>query len=243
MSAESLELPGPLDALAPVDRRTAVRPQVYERLRQAIISLALRPRERISETDLEALLRVSRTPVREACVRLAEEGLVDVFPQSGTWVAGINLERVRGAQFVRESLECAVIERAIDRASSSDHAALRELIVQQEAANAAHDFDRFYALDEQLHESFSRIGGVPLAWKVAQSEKAHLDRIRRLSLPLPRQLTLLIDEHRRVVEALCSGDVIEAIEVLRMHLRGALRLAPSLAERYPDYFDTSGSLT
>jgi len=96
---------------APMVARAAISPQIYERLRRAITTLELAPSESVSEKDLAQKLGVSRTPVREALIRLADEGLIDVLPQRGTFVAPIRLQDVEDAQFIREALEVAVVRR------------------------------------------------------------------------------------------------------------------------------------
>ena len=87
------------------DRRDSVASQVYRLLRTEIVELQLAPRTRLSEKDLALRLGVSRSPVREALLKLSDEGLVWIRPQSGTAVAPISISEVNDGQFVREALE------------------------------------------------------------------------------------------------------------------------------------------
>src|SRR3954452_5329577 len=131
-----------------VDRRRPIVPQIYDALRDAIVRVAVRPGQAISETEMAASFGVSRTPIREALIRLADDGLVDIYPQAGTFVSRIDLAAVREAQFVRQTLETAV---AIQAASTSSGVAVFERILQrQEQAIRDGDFGEFFASDEDL---------------------------------------------------------------------------------------------
>src|SRR6478672_13792128 len=115
--------------------RLSVRDQTLDTLRRRIISLQLPPGEPLSENELAQELGVSRTPVRESLILLREEGLVQVFPQIGSFVSLVDLARVSEAQFVREAIECASLKDvAVDAAGL---AGLREILQGQSVAEAA----------------------------------------------------------------------------------------------------------
>lgn len=222
--------------LRPVDRRYAVAPQVYSALREAIVTLALAPGQRLSEKDLAARLGVSRTPVRDAFLRLAGEDLIEAFPQSGTVVTCIDLGRAAEAQFVRETLECAIVRQVAEVIDVSGQDRLRSCIDEQQRAADANDADRFYSLDEDFHRSLSEIAGLSHVWKVCQAAKVHLDRIRRLSLPLPSKIDELVRQHNDVVVAICGGDVKRAEASMSYHQRALFRDGPVLAQQHPQLF-------
>ncbi len=94
------------------DRRRQVSDQVYEALKKAIVSLRLPPGTSISENRICRQIGVSRTPVRSAIIRLVEDGLIEVFPQKGSFVAPIKLSAVRNNHFIRKALELAVLQRS-----------------------------------------------------------------------------------------------------------------------------------
>ena len=95
--------------MAVAARRTNRR-VVYETLRRKVLTLDLPPGTALSENELAAALGVSRTPVRESLILLADEGLVQVFPQVGTFVSRVDPDRVRDAQFLREAVELAALD-------------------------------------------------------------------------------------------------------------------------------------
>jgi DNA-binding GntR family transcriptional regulator len=220
-----------------VDRRSPVGTQAYEAIRASILELVLPPGRQLSEKELSLQLGVSRTPVREAFIKLAGQGLVVVYPQAGTFVAKIRRDDVLEAQFVREALECASIRDAVERATDDDVAALRRIVVRQRTVLHDEDIAAFYGLDEQLHRRMIESSGHPMAWAITRQVRVHLDRVRRLSLPMPHQIEELITEHHEIVEALAARDGARAEQALARHLRGTGRIVDVLAERHPDYFE------
>ncbi|WTA42178.1 GntR family transcriptional regulator [Streptomyces sp. NBC_00842] len=227
-----------VSALASVGRlrvRQRTSDRVYEELAAAIRDLRIEPGASLSETDLAEQLHVSRTPLREAIARLVDGGLVSVVPQVGTRVEPIRLYDVEQARFVRESLELAAFAAACEK-PERDVTELRTLLAEQERCHEAHDLGGFFAADEALHRQIFEMSGYPGAWQLMQPMKMHLDRFRRLSLPDPDTVRVLIDEHTAIVDALESGDAVHGHAHISRHARRALENAPGLQGRYPDYF-------
>src|SRR4051794_25490071 len=196
---------------------TSARDRVYDALREAIVTAELEPGRRLSENELAGWLGVSRTPVREALVRLRDDRLVEIVPQLGTYVARISDRAVGDAQFVRESLECAAIRLAAVNAAPADVRALEAILMRQEASRDARDFDAFYLLDDELHAALCELSGHGVAWRLAGRANGHLNRVRRLSLPEPDYLAEMVVEHGEVVAAVGAGDPDAAEATLRHH--------------------------
>lgn len=213
------------------------RIQVYAALRQAIVRGELEPGRQLSENALAEGLGVSRTPVREALTRLRDDRLVEVVPQLGTFVSPISPQAVADAQFIREALECAAVRRAAELAGEDDVAKLSENIASQERARDGGDLDAFYALDDAFHRTLCDLSGHLAVWAVSERAKAHLNRVRRLSLGMPDYLPEMISEHRSVVAAVAAQDPDAAEAALRHHLRMVLREVPRLRAQLPDFFD------
>lgn len=221
-------------------RRTPGAPariQVYAALRQAIVRGELEPGSRLSENALAAKLNVSRTPIREALARLRDDRLVEIVPQLGTFVSPISPQAVSDAQFIREGLECAAVRRAAELAGEDDIVKLEENLASQDRARDAGDLDAFYALDDAFHRTLCDLSGHLAVWPVSERAKAHLNRVRRLSLGMPDYLSKMIDEHRAVVAAVAVQDPDAAETALRHHLRMVLREVPRLRAQLPDFFD------
>ena len=225
-------------ALSIIDRSTRgarTSDRVFNQLLEAIRSLRLLPGQPLPEIELARELGVSRTPIREAIVRLTDTGLVDVVPQVGTTVALIDLVEVEEARFIRASIEVAAIQRAMP-ATTADIAGLRELIVQQREAHAAGNVDEVFELDEALHGEIFTLSGYPGAWSTVQRTKVHLDRMRRLVLPDFQLIEEVIAEHAGIVDALEAGDPAAGEVRVRAHAGRVPAMAPDLKRRFPDYF-------
>lgn len=226
------------DSVTPIGRdrtRTRTSDRVYGELVSAIRNLRIPPGAALSETDLSEQLQVSRTPLREAMVRLVDNGLVSVIPQVGTTVELIGLRDVEAARFVRESLELSAFAAACadpDR----DVSVMRELLAEQERCHARDDIDSFFEADEALHEQIFVLSGYPKVWTAMQPLKLQLDRLRRLSLPDRETVRALIDEHTAIVDALEQGDVAGGSSQISAHIGRVRRYAPALRDQHPDYF-------
>lgn len=226
----------PARVLEPVNNRLPISPQIYERLRRAITTLLMLPSEALSEQDLAQQLGVSRTPVREALIRLAGEGLIDILPQRGSFVAPIRLSDVEEAQFIREALEVAVVQRLAGQGSDSFLATVRTNLAMQEKAVAEGNREQFLELDEAFHRSLCDEAGLPRSWRVIQVVKLQMDRVRYLSLPDPGHLETLLAQHVAIFEAIEAGDPKQAGQRMTAHLREVLRTVQHLNATRPDLF-------
>ncbi len=225
-------------ALSPVDRRGAIGLQTYEKIRDAILDLTLPPGSALSEKELALELGISRTPVREAFLRLAREGLVEIYAQSGTFVSKIDPAAVEEGRFVREAVECAAVERAALRARPEDIVRLERVLEDQRAEQADASWSAFFELDERFHQVLIEIGGYPLVWRITQELRLHVERLRRLSLPDADTVGRLVEQHAAVAAAVAAGDGVAARQAMSTHLGEASRVVARLAEQYPDYFTT-----
>ncbi len=211
--------------------------QAYRALRDAIIAVELEPGQRLSENELAERLAVSRTPIREALIRLRDDRFVQIVPQLGTFVTRISTAAVEDAQFIRESLECAAVRLAATRSDAADIAGLSGLVRRQAEVVEHGDYERFAVLDDEFHAALCELAGRPVAWELAQRVKGHLNRVRRLSLPQPHYLDEMVAEHRLVLDALDRHDPDAAEETLRHHLRMVLSALPAIRVQHPDYFE------
>lgn len=212
------------------------RGRVYSLLRDAIVSTDFHPGQQLSETELAERLGVSRTPIREALVRLGDDRLVEIVPQRGTYVSRISRQAIDDAQFVRESLECAAVRLAAKSAEEEDIAALQGILSSQREANEAGDVDRFYVFDDELHHTLCDLSGHGIAWSLAQRASGHLNRIRRLSMTMPDYIHEMISEHETVIDALARHQPGQAERALREHLRMVLTALPEIEHQHPEYF-------
>ena len=216
---------------------TSARVQAYAALREAIVRAELEPGRQLSENELATRLGVSRTPVREALVRLRDERLVEIVPQLGTFVTRISGSAVADAQFIREALECACVRRAAELAGEDDVATLEDNVRAQERAQDTDDFDAFYVLDDAFHQALCDLSEHRAVWPVSQRARGHLNRVRRLSMPVPSYLREMIEQHRSVLSAVADNDADGAEALLRDHLRNVLQAVPRIRAQHPGFFE------
>jgi GntR family transcriptional regulator, rspAB operon transcriptional repressor len=210
--------------------------RVVVALRDDIVSMALKPGDVISESDIAARYGVSRQPVREAFIRLAQQGLLLIRPKRATVVKKISPDGVRQSRFIRESIEVEIIRRVASNPGPDVKEILAGLIADQEAASAANDSRRFHQLDELFHRTLARLAGVEYAWQLIDDHKMQLDRVRYLTLGVSSSQRA-IAEHKIIAGAVSNGDVAGAEAAMRAHLGRAELLLNQTIEDFPDYFE------
>jgi len=209
---------------------------IYRDLHRAIVTMELVPGTPIVERDLTAQYGVSRTPVREAVLRLVEDRLVDVAPKSGTYVARIPLAVVREALVARKALEEVTVRAATEHASESQIMQLRAIIQRQQEMAAAGDEQAFHLADEDFHAHIAAAGRYPGIWEMIMQMRVQVERYRRLTLPQPGRMGLVIEEHSAVLDAIDRRDADTAVGRMNEHL-DKLQLDISIfRDLWPDYF-------
>lgn len=217
-------------------RQATIGYRVYRALKQAIVRAQFKPGHLLSEAEIARQLGVSRQPVREAFIKLAEVGLVEIRPQRGTLVLLISRREVENARFIREAIEVAVVRRAADMASAGDIATLRDLVALQAAAGDHPDQAHFLALDDAFHQTIARIVECENAWRVAEDLKVQMDRVRFLSLSNATPVETIVRQHVAIVDAIASGSGEAAESAMRLHLSEVLHSLPRIAEAHAEFF-------
>ncbi len=210
--------------------------RVYQALRQAILSLGYRPGEILRKPEICAALGVSRSPVADAVARLAVEGLVDVVPQAGTFVARFSMAEIREGAFLREAIEVAAIEQVATSITEDQLAQVRSTIAVQAALIAAGDTGGFYAQDAAMHELLLSFTGFRKLAFVSQTAWLHVNRARQLVLPVPGRVAATLDEHRAILAALEARDPARARLAVQVHLRQLVTYLAPLERDRSDLF-------
>lgn len=219
-----------------VVRRVTTASAIHEHLLDDIVSLRLPPGTPMQEKALAEQFGVSRTPVREAIIRLAEAGLVDIFPQSGTFVSRVPVTAIPEAVMIRKALEGATVEATARVAGPEGVARLDAIIARQRAQAGLGDTGAFHEADEAFHEAIADIGGHPGIWKLLKQVKVQIDRARRLTLPALERMERVIAEHVIIRDAIAAHDPVAAREAMMVHLSAVILDIGLLLEQYPDYF-------
>lgn len=227
-------LPNDLLTLKPNE---PVNLQIYRALRQSIVNCTLLPGAPVSDKEISELFGVSRQPVRDAFIKLVGAGLIQVLPQRGTFVMKISPKRVLNGRFIREAVEVAVVGRAAEQISDEQLAELDANIEKQKRAAARNDTASFLALDDEFHTSIARSIDCIEAWELVEDIKAHMDRVRYLSLGHLSPLESLIAQHAAILSALRTHDASIAEEAVRSHLRELNITFGPIREQHPDWFE------
>jgi DNA-binding GntR family transcriptional regulator len=212
-----------------------IREEVYARLRDAILSVRLLPGQPLSENAIAEGLQVSRTPIREALQRLANEEMIQVVPQVGTFVTRLDLRRIREALFMREALECAALGR-LPGLHKDQVQALERIVADHRRAVRQGDLATIFSADETFHRMLLDLAGVPGVWRYVSDAREMHRRVRVLSRAETDSARRSVAQHASVVAELAAGRRAAATELMRKHIRMNATLAENIAARHPAYF-------
>ncbi|WP_239613660.1 GntR family transcriptional regulator [Cohnella mopanensis] len=209
---------------------------VYARLKQQILNLELPPGTALSEKEMSIQLQMSRTPVRESFVRLAQEGLVLVLPQRGTQVSLIDPELIEEGRFLREQLEKAVVRIACERFPEPLLQELDANLAHQRESIDKHDNQSMYQLDDAFHRTIFEGCNKLRTWAVVERMNSDFNRSRVLWLLADSHWEPLYEQHKELVEAIRKRNPDHAEAVMKQHLNLSISNLVVLQEEYPSYF-------
>lgn len=222
--------------------RKSVQERVYRILRQEIMDFTIKPGTLLSAKDVSVRISeqvgisISRTPVREAFIRLAKEGLLNIEPQYGTIVSLIDLSSVHQERFVRATLERANLEPFIETAQPDDYRRLWEKVAEQVEAIDREDYVGFTNLDNLFHRIFFSVTGNLLCIKLLSEYGGHYDRIRMMTTWNSSDVHSTILQHKELLTRLENGNLEGALRTLTHHLTKLNQEEIELTARFPNYF-------
>jgi DNA-binding GntR family transcriptional regulator len=180
----------------------------------------------ITEGEVADALGMSRTPVREAFLRLQSEGLLRLYPKRGALVVPVSVGEVEAVMETRMLVERFALDKVLGNGAVPGIVdALTAAIAQQEEYAAAGDADGFVAVDREFHTVFVTAAGNPIVTGLYDSLRDRQQRmvITSLLVDAKRSASILV-EHRALTDAIGAGDLERAQSVLAAHLRGTLEL-------------------
>ena len=217
-------------------KNLTVTSRIYAQLRDQIMYMQLVPGTSMSEQEMAQLFGVSRTPVREAFIRLSREKMVVVSPQRRTVIPKIDIERANQERFLRESLEYAVLEQLVQNQTPDIIDQLRHQIHLQEQTAAQGDHAAFLQRDDEYHDIYYTATNHHLCSQVLRRNVFDYQRLRYLSLSSEENIRRTnIEEHKKMVDLIVSGDLPRVQSMLRQHLRRIFEEIQTLRQLYPDY--------
>lgn len=229
-----------LDRIPPLklDRSRQTAPQVFEALRELIVSLALEPGTVLPRAELAEHYGISQTPIRDALMRLGEDGLVDIFPQHATVVSRIDTTAALQAHFLRRAVELEIVHTLCALPQDLRAALVQRLRAQvrrQREALSPLDVAAMSAADQAMHREMYEAAGVGPLWALVRQRSGHVDRLRRLHLPTKGKAEAIVRDHEAIVQALAAGDAVAAQAALRQHLAGTLSFVDEVVRRHPGW--------
>lgn len=216
--------------------RTSNASAIYRDLQRQIVTLELKPGTALGEQMLADRYGVSRTPVREAIIRLSEEKLVDVRPQQGTFVSRLDIALIPEAVVIRQALEGATARHAATIATEKDIALLDDILAQQRFHRDRNAIERFMDADEVFHETIASIAGLAGVWSYLKPAKVHIDRARWLTLPFLGRTTPIVVEHEGIRNAIAAHNSEAAVAAMTLHLQAVIPDIASLRAQFSEFF-------
>jgi DNA-binding GntR family transcriptional regulator len=207
----------------------------YDAIKKDIMNMTLEPGMNVSVQKLSERYGVSRTPVREAIVRLQQSDLVVIYPQSKTVVSKIDLDRVCEELFIRTSLEYAVVDKFIHRCSELVGDTMQELINKQKKYMDKEHFAEFYSKDNRFHQLIFETAGQALAWKTIENVVSHYSRIRILHGKI-NGVSSIIHAHERMLLAVRKRDSEAMRKAVVEYSDNLMEQVKSLSKQYPHFF-------
>ena len=215
----------------------SVSGQIYQYLKQAIITCEIEPGSTVSEKVISSSLDVSRQPVREAFIKLSECGLLKIFPQRGTVVTKIGVKSVLDGKFVRSAIECAVVKKLAGQIEENQLEELAAIIEEQKLALAKNDFAGFLQLDDSFHHTMSIFADCSLAWETIETIKPSMDRVRFLDIKRDNSMQENILEHIEILQAIKEKNSELAESLLAKHLGDFPYIIKELISSKNDWFE------
>lgn len=186
-------------------------------LRENIITLALEPGSKVSETELASEMGLSRTPVREALIELGNYGIVETLPQNGVFISKIDYKCIEEARFMRLGLETLAVREVCDIITAEQLEELEDILQIQKMYLDNKNAKMLLKMDNKFHHGIFAICNKLLSYNLMQSMSVHFDRVRQLSLTTVKDIKI-VEDHRGIVDAIKVRDQEKAHEIMAIHL-------------------------
>lgn len=213
---------------APAQRPGKRSRLIYETLRREIVLGLQLPKESLLELELATRFDCSQSPVREALLRLQEEGLVERVANRGTLVADCSRDDMIELIHLRHDIECRGIKRVLERYSRVVYRDLVKLVEQMEQAAIDEDEYRLSVLDQQFHLRIYTEANLPSIIPMLKRCLVHNHRYKIINTDRQASLMVTAQRHEPIIDALESGDARSAIDALSLHVTTIVDIGPSI---------------
>lgn len=215
--------------------RETGRDYALRNIKENIINLELAPGSQISENELAAEMGLSRTPVREALIELSRVKIIEIHPQKKSTVPLIDYELVEESRFMRNLLECAVVELDCEMAQPVDLERLSANVRLQNFYLDNYYTNELMTLDNQFHGILFEIAKKTQIFALMQNISIHFDRVRSMALSTVKN-TKIVQDHEDILQAIGRKDPKAARELMEIHLSRYKIDAADIRAAYPQYF-------
>ena len=215
---------------------------VYNTLKKNIINMNIKPGDKISEKEISGLLELSRTPIREAFIKLSREGVLYILPQKGTYISKINLKQVDEARFIRECLEKGVMAIAVKGIPEAYQTKLEKSLKKQKNHIDKKEYEKFLEEDEAFHRLIFEACDKERSWEIIEMVNTQYKRVRLLSFELNESLDKVYKQHVQIYDTIVNKNLSLAEEMVTIHVKKILTDQMLLQQKFPEYFETDENL-
>lgn len=213
------------------------REYVYRVLKENIMILTLVPGDSISEPEICKSFQMSRTPIREAFIKLSEDGLLDIFPQKGSYISKLNFKKIVSSIFMREALEKEVFLVAYKNLTNEDILELKKIVsFQENIYNFGNNSKEFYELDNRFHKYIFKQCGFESIWNCIENMSLDYNRLRFLDTISSENNIKVINQHKKIIEAIEKKSITDFNLIIHEHLRNIILDKKHLEKTYPSFF-------
>ncbi len=207
----------------------------YNKIKQMILTLEFPPLSKLSESKVADILQTSKTPVREAFIRLSKEHLIEIQPQRGTFVTLIDISKIEEAIFTRKSVEIEVLRKIVDSHGDAAVAACRPILKEHACADEADHAKQLY-YDSLFHKTIYSILGMERTWDMISIMSLDYYRIKYLLLLDLEINKVALTEHSQMIDYIEQKDLKNLVALTTLHLDRLQEKKDAIVERHKDYF-------
>ncbi len=215
--------------------RESSRDYALRTIKDNIVTMHLEPGCQISENELAAEMGLSRTPVREALLELSKVKIVEIYPQKKSIVSLIDYDLVEESRFMRDLLECAVVQEACKLCTPNDLRRLAENVQLQTFYLDHYYPEDLLKLDREFHGIIFDIARKSQIYALMQNIIIHFDRVRSIALASVKN-QYIVEDHEKLVEIFTRKDVEQAEKLMQAHLKRYKIDPMEIRASYPQYF-------
>jgi DNA-binding GntR family transcriptional regulator len=213
---------------------------IYNMLKSDILSLKLKPGQRISENEIAEIYNVSRTPIKTAFLRLKGEKYIEIVPQKGSFITLLDMKYITDVIYMRTVLEMNMLTSILNSAAKNKVISLlEENMAEQQKLLDSDEISptSFYSIDSMFHYTFFKEMGHETTWYIIQDCQVYYTRFRILDTLTTARYHELFQEHQSILQAIKEGNLEDLEFCVKKHLHGNLvRLAPKIEGEFKDYF-------